>query len=221
MTYQLDFAQVSVYTPELLRGAWFTIQLTAASTALGLLIGIAGACCRSARNPVLRGVAASYVELIRNTPFLVQLFFIFFGLPSIGIKLTSGQAALLAMVVNLGAYATEIVRAGIQAIPRGQIEAGLSIGLTRWQVSRHVVLLPALQHTYPALTSQFIILMLGSSVVSQISAEDLTFAANFIQSRNFRSFETYFIVAAAYLALAIGFRVLFNRLGAFIFRRSP
>jgi polar amino acid transport system permease protein len=221
MPYQLDFAQVSAYTPELIRGAWFTIRLTAASTALGLLIGIAGACCRSARSPVLRCIAASYVELIRNTPFLVQLFFVFFGLPSIGIKLTSGQAALLAMVVNLGAYATEIVRAGIQAIRLEQIEAGLSLGLTHWQVFRYVVLLPALRHIYPALTSQFIILMLGSAVVSQISAEDLTFAANFIQSRSFRSFETYFIVTAAYLALAIGFRFLFNRLGVFIFRWSP
>jgi polar amino acid transport system permease protein len=145
MTYQLDFAQVLAYTPTLLRGAWVTIQLTAASTALGLLIGIVGALCRSARSRVLRGIAATYVELIRNTPFLVQLFFVFFGLPSLGIKLTSGQAALLAMVVNLGAYATEIVRAGIQAIPRGQIEAGLSCGLARWQVFRYVVLVPALQ----------------------------------------------------------------------------
>jgi polar amino acid transport system permease protein len=149
----------------------------------------------------------------------VQLFFLYFGLAQIGLKMTAGQAALLAMVVNLGAYATEIVRAGIEAIAKGQWEAGLSLAMTRWQVFRHVVLLPALQKIYPALTSQFIIVMLGSSVVSQISAEELTFAGNFIQSRNFRSFEVYFVITAIYLVLALGFRQVFRLVGRRAFAR--
>jgi polar amino acid transport system permease protein len=145
------------------------------------------------------------------------LFFIYFGLPSIGVRLTANEAALLAMIVNLGAYATEIVRAGIASIAKGQIEAGLSLGLTRRQVFVHVVLVPALAKIYPALTSQFIIVMLGSSVISQISAEDLTYAANYIQARNFRSFEVYLVVTAIYLALAAGFRAIFRSVGNRVF----
>ena len=129
------------------------------------------------------------------------------------------QSAFLAMVINLGAYSTEIIRAGIEAIGRGQIEAGLSLAMSRWQIFRYIVILPALEKIYPALSSQFIIVMLGSSVVSQISAEELTFAANFIQSRNFRSFEVYFVVAAIYLLLAIGLRQLFRFVGTLAFAR--
>jgi polar amino acid transport system permease protein len=218
MAYQFDFTAVLAYWDLLLTGVWLTIRLTVIATALGLIVGIAGALGRRSRVGPLRWLAGAYVELVRNTPFLVQIFFIFFGLPSAGVKLGAEEAALLAMMFNLGAYATEIVRAGMDATTKGQIEAGLSLGLTRWQVFRHVILVPALAKVYPALTSQFIIVMLGSSVVSQISAEELTFAANFVQSRNFRSFEVYFVAAALYLALAIGFRQAFHAIGARAFR---
>lgn len=220
MTYQFHFADVFAYGDLLLRGAWLTIQLSAVATVLGLIVGILGALGRNSHVAPLRWLSGAYVELIRNTPFIVQLFFLYFGLAQIGLKMTAGQAALLAMVINLGAYATEIVRAGIDAISKGQWEAGLSLAMTRWQVFRHVVLLPALQKIYPALTSQFIIIMLGSSVVSQISAEELTFAGNFIQSRNFRSFEIYFVITAIYLLLSLGFRQVFRLIGARVFRRA-
>ncbi len=218
MTYSFDFGAVLVHWDLLLQGVWLTIRLTAIATVLGLIVGIAGAMGRRSTVAPVRWIAGAYVEGIRNTPFLVQLFFIFFGLPSIGVKLSEETAALIAMTVNLGAYATEIVRAGLDVTGRGQVEAGMSLGLTRWQVFRHVILKPALAKVYPALTSQFIIVMLGSSVVSQISAEELTFAANFIQSRNFRSFEVYFIAAGLYLLLSIGFRQIFNAIGARAFR---
>lgn len=220
MSYTFHFEDVFAYGDLLLRGTWLTVQLTILSTVLGLIVGIAGALGRNSRVAPVRWLAAAYVELIRNTPFIVQLFFLYFGLAQIGVKMSAGQAALLAMVVNLGAYATEIVRAGIEAISKGQWEAGLSLAMTRWQVFRHVILLPALQKIYPALTSQFIIVMLGSSVVSQISAEELTFAGNFIQSRNFRSFEVYFVVTAIYLLLALGFRQAFRLIGNRVFRQS-
>ena len=218
MSYTFDFAAVFAYWPLLLEGIWLTVRLTAIATVLGLMVGIAGALGRRSRIAPVRWLAGGYVELVRNTPFLVQLFFIFFGLPGIGIKLDEGEAALIAMVLNLGAYATEIVRAGMDATARGQIEAGMSLGLSRWNVFRHVIIVPALAKVYPALTSQFIIVMLGSSVVSQISAEELTFAANFIQSRNFRSFEVYFVAAGLYLLLAVAFRQIFNAIGARAFR---
>ena len=155
----------------------------------------------------------AYVELIRNTPFIVQLFFIFFGLPSLGLRLSEWEAAVLAMVINLGAYSTEIIRAGIQAIPHGQLEAAAALAMSRLETFRHVVLRPALGKVWPALSSQIIIVMLGSAVCSQISTEELSFAANFIQSRNFRAFETYLITTALYLLMAILIRQLLAWVG--------
>ena len=131
------------------------------------------------------------------------------------------QAAILAVIINLGAYSTEIIRAGIEATPKGQIEAAQSLALNRLQTFRHVVLPPALLKVWPALCSQVVIVMLGTSVCSQIAAEELTFAANFIQSRNFRAFETYFIVTAIYFLLAIGIRQLMMQIGRRLIARRP
>ena len=220
MGYQFHFGDVFAYKDLLIRGTLLTLELSAAATVLGLVVGTAGALARNSAHILLRWPAAIYVEVIRNTPFLVQLFFLFFGLSAVGVRLSAEFAALLAMVVNLGAYATEIVRAGLKSVGRGQIEAGLSIGLTRWQIFRHVVILPALQAIYPALSSQAIIVMLGSSVCSQISAQELTYAANFIQSRNFRSFECYLVATAIYFVLTVLLRQAFALVGRRVFRRS-
>ncbi|PWC09983.1 polar amino acid ABC transporter permease [Brenneria roseae subsp. americana] len=208
MTYQLNFTALWPFWPELLAGLWVTIELTAMATIGGIAIGICGAALRSGK-PTLPGkLWGIYVELIRNTPFVVQLFFIVFGLPSLGWKLTAGEAALLAMLINLGAYSTEIIRAGIQVTPKGQWEAARVLGLTRSQTFLRVILPPSLQRIYPALVSQCIIVMLGSSVVSQVSYEELTFAANLIQSRTFLSFEVYLVTTLCYLALSILMRQL-------------
>jgi polar amino acid transport system permease protein len=156
---------------------------------------------------------AAYVELIRNTPFIVQLFFIFFGLPALGLRLSPEWSSVMAMVINLGAYSAEIVRAGVQSTPLGQIEAAVSLALSRWQTFVWVVLPPALQRVWPALVSQIIIVMLGSAVCGQISTEELSFAANLIQSRNFRAFEAFMVVTAIYLVLSIATRATLNWLG--------
>ncbi|MBO5392124.1 MAG: amino acid ABC transporter permease, partial [Pseudomonas sp.] len=161
-----------------------------------------------------------YVELIRNTPFLVQLFFILFGLPGLGVHISEWQAAVLAMVINLGAYSTEIIRAGIQAIPKGQLEAASALAMSRFEAFRHVVLQPALAKVWPALSSQIIIVMLGSAVCSQIATEELSFFANFIQSRNFRSFETYVLTTLIYLCMALLIRQLLNWFGRRYLSRS-
>jgi polar amino acid transport system permease protein len=213
-----DFAVVLAQWPMLLHGLLLTVALTAASAVLGALLGTACAWARLHGNVVLKRVVGSYVELVRNTPFIIQLFFIFFGLPSLGVRLSVELACVLAMVLNLGAYACEIVRAGLQATPKGQLEAALSLALTPWQVFSRVVLPPALQRIWPALVSQIIIVMLGSAVCGQISAEEMSQAANLISSRTFRSFESYIVVTAAYLALAIALRQLLNWVGPrFIF----
>jgi polar amino acid transport system permease protein len=218
MSYTFQFGVVVDNFGALLRGAGLTVVLTAAAVAVGLVIGILGAAAKTSRVAPLRWLAESYVELIRNTPFLVQLLFVFLGLPSLGVRLDPNSAALLAMSINVGAYAVEIVRAGIEAVPPGQIEAGTALGLTRLQIFRHVVLMPALNVVYPALASQFVFMMLSSSIVSQISATDLTYAANVLQSATYRSFEIYVAVMLMYLALALAFRALFGILHGRCFR---
>lgn len=213
MAYQFDFAAVLQHSDLLLQGAAFTLGLTAIGTLLGVALGIVGAILRAWRIRPFDRIFGVYVELIRNTPFIVQLFFIFFGLPSLGLRLSEWEAAVLAMVINLGAYSTEIIRAGIQAIPHGQLEAASALAMSRFETFRHVVLRPALGKVWPALSSQIIIVMLGSAVCSQISTEELSFAANFIQSRNFRAFETYLLTTALYLLMAILIRQLLAWVG--------
>ena len=213
MAYTFDFAAILEYREVLLAGTLRTLALTATGTVFGLSIGILGAVSRAWRLAPYDKIFAVYVELIRNTPFLVQLFFIFFGLPALGVRLDEWQAAVLAMVINLGAYTTEIIRSGIEATPRGQIEAAESLAMTRRQIFLKVVLPPALCKVWPAICSQVVIVMLGSSVCSQIAAEELTFAANFIQSRNFRAFETYFVVTGMYFLLALLIRQIMIRAG--------
>jgi polar amino acid transport system permease protein len=205
---EFDFAVVLAQWPMLLRGLGLTVTLTAFSAVLGALLGTACAWARLHGGRGLKRVVGGYVELVRNTPFIIQLFFIFFGLPSLGLRLSVEFACVLAMVLNLGAYACEIVRAGLQATPRGQLEAAMSLALTPWQTFSRVVLPPALARIWPALVSQIIIVMLGSAVCGQISAEELSQAANLISSRTFRSFESYIIVTMLYLLLAIALRQL-------------
>lgn len=217
MNYQFEFGWLFEYYPQIVKGIAITIELIAVGGVAGISLGIVCAWVRALGPAWLKPVVAAYVELIRNTPFLIQLFFIFFGLPSLGLQLGELQAANLAMVVNLGAYSSEIIRAGIQATPRGQFEAGASLAMSPFETFRHVVLVPSLDRIWPALSSQVVIVMLGSAVVSQIAAEDLTFAANFIQSRTFRAFEAYIVSTAVYLLLAILLRQLLAMVGWVIF----
>ena len=201
MDYTFDFSVVWENWGVLLAGAWLTLKMSLLAIAFGLLIGIGGALCRTSENRFLNGIALAYVEVLRNTPYLIQLFFIFFGLPNLGIKLTAEQAAILSLAINFGAYSTEIVRAGVENIPKGQIEAGLAIGFKKLSVFRYIVIPPALANIYPALVGQVILAVLFTSVVSQIAAEDLTYAGNYLNSRTFRSFEIYFTLALLYLGI--------------------
>jgi polar amino acid transport system permease protein len=218
----MDCGAVLAHWPALLRGAGFTLGLSALAALLGTGLGVACGWVRALGPRRLRPLVAAYVELVRNTPFIVQLFFIFFGLPSLGVRLTPESASVIAMVVNLGAYAAEIARAGIQGTPRGQFEAARSLALTETQVFLRVVLPPALARVWPALVSQIVIVMLGSAVCGQIAAQELSYEANLIQSRNFRTFEAYFVATAIYLALAMLVRQALHWAGPhLIFGRRP
>ena len=206
MNYVFQFNVVWEHLPELLEGALLTIQLSATAMALGLCVAVVCAYGKSSGPRPVHWLVAAYVELIRNTPFLVQIFIFYFSLPVIGLRLTANTAALVAMTVNLGAYASEIIRAGIEAIPHGQVEAARALGLKRVQIFRFIIIFPAVKTVYPALASQFILLMLSSSVVSTISAVELTAITNSLASTTFRSFEFYFVATGLYLAIALGFR---------------
>lgn len=205
MGYQFEFADVFAYWPDLAAGALHTLVLSGLAMAIGMVVAVLGALGKTSGPRWLQWFLDGYIEAIRNTPFLIQIFMIYFGLPAAGIRLSSDTAALLALVVNVGAYGIEIIRAGIESISKGQIEAGRSLGLRPLQIFRFIILKPAIQAIYPSLTSQFILLMLNSSVCSAIAASELTAAAGDIQSRTFRSFEVYFIVTCMYFAMSVLF----------------
>jgi len=220
MNYNFDFAGLMPYWKMFLQGTVLTLELTLASTVFGLTIGIL---CAIGRRSSLRPVSAAcgvYVEAVRNTPFLVQIFIFYFGLSSVGMQMPAAVAAVITMVINVGAYSSEIIRAGMDAIPPGQIEAAECLGLSRPRIYWHVIMLPALEKVYPAITSQFILMMLMSSVTSQISTEELTAVANNVQSITFLSLESYIVVAILYLILAVILRFLFLLGEVWLFRRK-
>jgi polar amino acid transport system permease protein len=219
MGIELDFPAVLQRWPAFVGGAVLTLELALFATVLGALFGTLAAVGRGAHSALIAGACKAYVEAIRNTPLLVQIFLVYFGLASVGLKLSAFTVAVAALTINVGAYTAEIMRAGFEAIPRGQIEAAEGLALSRPQIYWHIILLPAIERVYPALTSQFVLLMLASSVCSQISAEELTAVANYIQSDTYRAFETYIIVAVLYIILSLVMRAGFWGLGLFLFPR--
>lgn len=219
MSYTFQFRDVFAAWEVILQGVWMTLYLSAVTMVLGLLIGVLCAAGRVYGPRSVKWLVGSYVETIRNTPLLVQLFIVFFGLPSLGIRFDAPTAAVITLTINLGAYATEIVRAGLEAVPKAQVEAGYSLGLSGLQVFRYIIVFPSLKMMYPALASQFILLMLATSITSQIAVKDLFHVASIIQSRTFRDFEVYAVIGVLYLVLALGFRGLFALLYQLAFRR--
>lgn len=202
-------------------GALMTLGLSLVSMVLGMMLGTAMAMLRRARLAPLRWLAGGYVELIRNTPFLVQIYIVYFGLPALGLRLSPVTATVVSMTIYVGAYLTETLRAGIDGVPKAQTEAAIALGLSRLATFRHIVLPQGLASVTPALISQFVLLMLASSIASSVSTQELTGAANDIQGQTFRSFEAFLVVAAIYLvltgALRLGLDLLDRRLFAWRF----
>jgi polar amino acid transport system permease protein len=219
MNYNFRFNALAPYADEIVRGIALTLQLTCLTMAIALVVGLLVALARMGDNRPLRGLATAYVEVIRNTPLLVQLFIVFFGLPTIGVRLDAYTAAVIGLSINVGAYAGEILRAGIQSIRPSQVEAGRALGMTAGQTFRNVVLFPAIKAIYPALASQFVLLLLATSVVSSLGVGELFHQAAFIDSRTYRSFEAYALITVAYLGLTLGFRALFSLVYWLVFVR--
>jgi polar amino acid transport system permease protein len=223
MKYQFDFSFLwdpdNAYWQDLAYGALLSAQLTLVALACGFIVGTLCAVGRTAGPGWLRWIIAVYVEIIRNTPLLVQTFWLFFGLASIGIKLPAFVAAVIALTINVGAYSSEIIRAGIESINKGQVEAAESLALTRVSTFIDVILPPAIEKVLPALASQFVLMMLASSIMAQISAEELMAAASRTQSETFRGFEIYIVVAGIYLVMSILLRFIILGLGWLAFPR--
>jgi polar amino acid transport system permease protein len=217
MNYTFDFTPVFASWPTLLEGVIGTLRMSSLSMVFGLSLGIVFMLMRLSNEKVLRIIAIGYIELIRNTPILVQVFFVFFGMPAIGIRLSGEQAAILAMTLNCAAYAAEIVRGGVQSIRPGQIEAGRALGMHTADIYRFIVFRPAIRAVYPALCSQFILMMLNSSLVSSVSAEELTYFAQTLDSQTFRSFEIYLTLGVIYLVLSQFFSAALSMIGRVYF----
>lgn len=209
MDYVFHFGDIWAARDELISGTLLTLRLSALSMIFSLIVAVAGAFARTSGPAWLRAIVAAYVELIRNTPFLVQIFLIFFGLPTLGLRLDANTGALIAMVLNGSAYTIEIVRAGIESISHGQTEAAYALGLNRYRTFRLIILPQALRVVVPPLGSQFILLMLNSSICSVISADELTAATQDIQSRTFRPFEAFIVATGIYLCLSLLFSTAF------------
>jgi polar amino acid transport system permease protein len=222
--YTLQFSWLWPNLPALLNGALVTVMLTVTSCLAGSLIGIVVGLSRHEGNRLLRAVGGTYVEAIRNTPLLAQAFLIYFGLASLGFRLSPMAAATVALIVNCGAYSAEIFRAGFSSIKLAQREAAESLALTRTQSFLYVILPQALRNIWVPLSGQFVLIMLASSVVSQISAEELTSVASQLQSLTFRSFEVYIVLAVIYFVLSGLLKIALGYLGVALFhtgKRKP
>ncbi len=219
MKYQFDFQSVIAFWPLFAEGAWVTFQLTVFATVLGFIVGTLCAIGRTSGPGWLRNVVGAYVEVIRNTPLLIQSYFLIFGLASIGVSVPIMVGATIALVVNIGAYTTEIMRAGIESIHRGQIEAAECLGLSRAQIYLHVILRPAMERVYPSLGSQYVLLMLASSILSSVGVEELFGISSNVQSETFRNFEVFVVLGVVYLSMSMLLRMIFWVLGMSLFTR--
>ncbi len=199
--YKLDFGVLAEYLPQMLAGLKMTFVISLLSIIGGTILGVAGALSRISRNRLLNVLAAIYVEWIRNTPLLIQLLFIYFGL-GVFLPLSAFLSAVLALSIFSGAYITEIIRAGIQSIHKGQREAALSLGMGEGMAMRLVILPQAFKRILPPLAGQFISLIKDSSLVSVIAVSELTYAAKNIVTETFRAFEVWMAIAVFYFALS-------------------
>jgi polar amino acid transport system permease protein len=217
--YVFQFRPVFQDLPMLLDGALTTLHISILTLFFSFVVGTAGALCRMSRVRWLHGPATWYVESIRNTPLLVQLFFIYFGLSQVDIQVPNYVAGLIGLVVNNSAYLTEIIRTGIQAVHKGQFEAGLSLGLSFSQLMRRVVFPQAFRVIYPPLCNQFVGIILWSSLVSTIAVEDLAMRGKQLASTTFRSFETYIVLTLIYVVMTLTVSGILKLVGRRLFRR--
>ncbi len=201
--YGFEWAAIARGLPYLLEGAGLTVMISSVAMVLALVLGLALVAISQAPGPVARRLVAAYVEVFRNTPLLIQIFIVYFGLPQLGVKLSPFLSGLAALVLYAAAYNTEIFRAGLEAVPHGQFEAARSAGLGELQILRYVILPQAVRICFPALGNNLVSLVKNSSLVSTIGMVELMFVANDISFNNFRTFEIYGTAAVLYIVIVL------------------
>ena len=214
----LQYGQVLQYLPDFLLGALTALWIAGVAFAGGLLIGLAGAAVLSFGPQAARIPVIAYVRFFTYTPQLVQIFFLFFALPEAGITLSPVTAVLIGMTLNAGAYLTEIERAGFESVPRAELDAAETLGFSRVQTVWYVIAPHVVRALYPALSSHYIIMTLGTSMAAIFGVEELTGRALNANAISFRSVEIFSIVAVIYIALTIIASTLLWLVGRWLFR---
>ena len=200
----MDWNVITNNLPLLLYGALMTIKITAVAVSCGFIIGLIVSLARMSNFVIIRLIAKCYVDVIRGTPMLVQIFMIYFALPQIiGTRIDPYVAACAACSINSGAYVSEIFRAGIQSVDKGQMEAGRSLGLTWWQTMYYILLPQAFRNILPPLGNEFITMLKDSSLVSVIGFEELTRRGQLVIAQTYASFEIWMTVAVLYLIMTL------------------
>jgi polar amino acid transport system permease protein len=215
---QLQYGQVVQYLPDFLRGALLSLEIAFLAFVMGLGIGLAGASLLQFGPRAARLAVRAYVGCFTNTPQLVQVFFLFYALPEAGILLSPFQAVLLGMTLNAGAYLTEIQRAGFQSIQRAELDAAETLGFSRLQTIWYVIAPHVVRALYPALSSQYIIMTLGTSMAAIFGVEELTGRALNANAVSFRSIEIFSTVALIYVGITIIASAVLFALGRWLFR---
>jgi polar amino acid transport system permease protein len=218
MDYTLQFGQIWPFLPRLLGGAVLTLQIAVLAFCGGLLIGTAGAALKTFGPGWERKLVSGYVTFFTNTPQLVQIYFLYFALPDVGLLLSSYAAVLIGMTLNAGAYLTEIQRAGFESRRQSEMDAAEVLGFSRLQQIRYVILPHVARILFPPLSNQFILITLGTSMAAIFGVEELTGEAFNINAQTFRSIEIFSVTGAIYVVLTLVTSVLLGLIGTFAFR---
>jgi glutamine transport system permease protein len=211
MGFDFKYSVMWESVPLLLVGMKLTILITIFGLLIGFVLGAVTGLLKIARNPLFRKLAGIYIESIRGTPIMVQVMFIYFGLPmALGMRIHPMAAGIVAIAVNSGAYIAEIVRGAFQSIDTGQTEAGRSIGLTHFQTMYYIIWPQALKRMIPPLGNQFIISLKDTSLLVVVGVGELTRTGQEIIAANFRAFEVWLTVALMYLVMTLSLSRLLN-----------
>ena len=197
----LDFSIFVEYGPRILIGFWLTIKIVFAAIVIGLPISLLLVFARRSRLKIISWIAVSYIEIFRNTPFIIQVFLIYYVLPFYGLRLPAEQVGILALAAFGSAYFAEVIRGGIDAMPTGQLESARAIGMTEYQAMRYIVLPQAVGVILPALSNQMLSLVKESAILSTITVQEMTMTAIRVQGETFRPFEAFIMIAALYWTL--------------------
>ena len=197
----LDYSIFINYGPQLLLGFWMTIKIVLCAIALGMPLGLILALGRRSQNIFLQFISTSFIEVFRNTPFIIQVFLFYYVLPFYGLRLSAEYVGILALAAFGSAYFAEIIRAGIDAIPKGQLESARAIGMTDWQAMRYIILPQTISIIIPPLTNQTLSLIKESAILSTITVRELTMTGIMVQGETFRPFEAFIMIAILYWVL--------------------